>query len=284
MNEPAQEQAPPEPVTLATYRKKIKTGMPTDGIIVLVGPPKVGKTALAASFPDSYVLELETGGADRIDGRIQDIKADTERTCLQNFRRYLLAAVKDPAIKTIVIDTLDALSDYFEEELAALHGLDSIMERKQGVDGRAIWGDYSTKIRGLVGMLEGCGKLVVVNCHTKDPKIDSEGKVVIAAGINIYGKSGPYVLGRATLVGSMFKKDTAAGNGYFVTFKGGPAGNWGGRVDELNDKTLQLPKENPYSAIAAVFAPPAPEPKPEPAKAAPAATKRQPAMAAGGKK
>ena len=43
------------------------------------------------------------------------------------------------------------------------------------------------------------------------------------------------------------------GTEYFLTFQGGPLGNWGSRIDELNDKTLRLPKADPYSAFAAAF-------------------------------
>ena len=39
--------------------------------------------------------------------------------------------------------------------------------------------------------------------------------------------------------------------GFFT--RHGPLGNWGSRIDELNDKTLRLPKADPYSAFAAAF-------------------------------
>src|SRR5438034_203046 len=46
---------------LVESRAKLKEGMPTEGLFVLVGLPKSAKTTLAASFPGSYVLELEKG-------------------------------------------------------------------------------------------------------------------------------------------------------------------------------------------------------------------------------
>ena len=67
---------------------------------------------IAASFPDSYVLELEPHGADRIDGRIHDIRT------LDEFRSVLKAVCNDPAIKVAVIDSMDVLSDWIEGEVA----------------------------------------------------------------------------------------------------------------------------------------------------------------------
>ena len=53
---------------LVPMRPKLKSGLPTEGLAILVGQPKSGKTTFAASFPDSYVLELEPGGGDRVAG------------------------------------------------------------------------------------------------------------------------------------------------------------------------------------------------------------------------
>lgn len=234
---------------LAAYRDRKESGMPTTGLMVLVGNPKSGKTTLAASFPDSYVIELEKGGADRVSGTIDDV------TSIAEFRESLKLAVKEPKIKTIVIDTIDQLSDWLEDEIAKQFGLDSIAERKTGVDGRQVWGEYRARLSALLGYLEASNKLIILNAHCKDPKLDEQNNIIIPAGINLPGKNSGVLAGRAKLIGYCYKKETGTGNTYFLSFKGGPLGTWGSRVDELNDKVLQLPRENPYSAIDNVFKP-----------------------------
>lgn len=249
------EQQTQQATKLAPVRAKRKTGLPTDGILILVGQPKSGKTTFAASFPDSYVLELEPGGADRISGRIHDILN------FNDFRDVLKSLVNEPSIKTIVIDSLDVLSDWIEDEIAKARGLDSITERKQGVDGFEMWGEYRKRIEALIAFLKASKKLVILIAHCREPKLDSNGNLVSPAGINMPGKSGSFIAAQADMIGYVYKKPSGNGTAYFVTFQGGPLGMWGSRVDELNDKTLQLPHHNPYSAFESVFKTNLPESK-----------------------
>ena len=247
MPQPPQATPPGSSVSLVQPRAKVRIGMPTEGIMIFVGQPKSGKTATAASFPNSYVLELEPGGGDRVAGRIHDIKQ------LAEFRDVLKAVVNEPSIKTIVIDSVDVLSDWMEDEIARSRGLETISERKQGVDGFELWGEYRRRVESLVGFLKNSKKLIVLIAHCKEPKLDAGGNLVSPAGINMPGKAGSFLAAQADIIGYVYKKPLGSGTAYFVTFQGGPLGTWGSRVDELNDKTLQLPRENPYSAFEAVF-------------------------------
>ncbi len=238
---------------LIDYRDKPKSGMPKDGIFILVGNPKSGKSTFAASFPNSYVLELEKGGADRIPGRIHDIKD------LTTFRLVLKDVFAEPSIKTVIIDTIDVLSDWIEDEIAKAKGLESITERKVGVDGFALWGEYRKKIEGLVNYLQASNKLIILVAHCKEPKMDSDSNLITPAGINMPGKSGGFLAAQAELIGYSYRKTLGSGTAYYLTFAGGPLGAWGSRVDELNDKTIQLSKQNPYTNFEAIFKTEAPK-------------------------
>ncbi|HAH06911.1 MAG TPA: hypothetical protein DCM05_10360 [Elusimicrobia bacterium] len=225
-----------------------KKGLPTDGLMILVGLPKSGKSKTAASWPGSYVLEVEPGGGDRIDGRIHDIKS------LAEFREALKMVVADPSVKTVVIDSIDVLSDWFEDEIARTAGLSSMTERKAGVDGWALWAELRKKLEALVNYLKACGKFVILIAHTKDPKLDGSGSIVIPAGINVSGKGAGVIAANADAIGNCFKRQIGPTTKYFLSFQGGSLGIWGSRIPELEDKTVELPRENPYSAFAALFA------------------------------
>jgi AAA domain len=259
---------------LVNHRGKKETGMLKSGLMVLVGLPKSGKTTFAASFPDSYVLELERGGGDRVAGRIHDIEAQegtidlggeqVPATVLNVFRAGFEAAVMAANIRTIIIDTLDVFSDLVEDEIAKSRGLSAITERKQGVDGFEVWGEYRKRIEGFVAYAKECGKVVLLLAHCKDPKFE-QGTVITPAGINIPGKSGPYIAAQADVIGYTYKKEIGGKTEYWLTFQGGPLGIWGSRVEELNDKTIKLPKQDPYGAFAALFEAPKAAPAPAPA-------------------
>lgn len=232
---------------LVKPRNAIKTGIPKDGIMILVGLPKSGKTTLASSWPDSYVLELEPGGGDRISGRFHDIKN------LDEFRDVLKLVVVEPSIKTIVIDSIDVLSDWLEDEIAKAAGLTSITERKAGVDGWAIWSELRKRIESLINYLKSSKKLVIIIAHTKDPKLDPNGSVIIPAGINVTGKGASVIAANADAIGNCFKRQVGSTTKYFLSFQGGSLGIWGSRIPELEDKVIELPRENPYSAFESIF-------------------------------
>ena len=234
-------------VILAPARGKKLTGMPTEGLIVLVGLPKAGKTHFVASFPDSVILELEKGGGDRVAGRIQDVKT------LQEFREYFKAAIDDPEIKVIGVDTVDRFNDLIEDDIAQARGLSTISERKAGVDGFELWGEHRQRITGFVEACKNCGKLVVVLAHCRDPKLSTDGSVMIPSGVNMPGKSGPYLAAQADAIGYHYKKQIGGQTQYFLTFQGGPLGTWGSRIEELEDKTIQLSKSDPYGSFASIF-------------------------------
>lgn len=235
---------------LAAPRKAVKTGMPTEGMWLLVGLPKAGKTTLAASIPGAVILELEKNGADRVSGWVQEVPD------MVTFRAALKACLNDKSVKVVVIDTLDVLLDHIEDDVAAKHGLENMSERKEGVNGFAVWGELRQKVNNLVATLKGCGKLVVLLAHLKDPKTDSEGKVVMSNAINAPGKIGSYICSQADAIGNCFKRQSGSSTQYVLSFQGGSGviGMFGSRLSELEDKTVILPKENQWAAVEALFA------------------------------
>ncbi len=267
---------------LIAARKAPKQGMPTEGLGIFVGYPKGGKTSLAASFPGEYVLMLEKNGGDRIDGRIHDIPD------LKTLREILPKLMKEESVKTIAIDSVDVLSDWLECEIAAEHGLEAITDRKEGVNGFELWGTLKTRITNMTSYLKNCGKLVLLVAHTKDAKQDENGKVISPAGINVPGKSGAFIAASADFIGFCSKNELSSGIVYTVSFKGGPLGQWGSRVNELNGRTFALPYGGQYETLMKAFAkngngaarpaatvkPPAPRRQAPKAAAKPAARKK----------
>ncbi|MCX5786076.1 MAG: AAA family ATPase [Elusimicrobia bacterium] len=244
---------------LVSSRKKKKTGMPKSGICIIVGYPKTGKSKFTASFPNSYVLNMDCGDADHIDGRIEDIEdvvdahGNIVKTKLDNFREALMVAIKDPSIEVIVIDTIDTLVENICDEIANKAGLSKITDRLPGVDGFSLWGELGARIDGMINLFKKSGKLFILNAHLREPKLDDNNKVITPAGINVPGKSGDKLAFAADMIGYTFKREVGGKTEYCLTFQGGVAGRWGSRVEELSDKTIKLDGDNPYKSFAALF-------------------------------
>lgn len=234
---------------LPAWRAAPKKGIPTSGLMLVVGHPKSGKSKFVASWPDSVVLETERGGADRIDGRVVDCENKAQ------FNDALLAALADKSVKTIVIDTIDELALWVGAEIAQKKGLASMNDRKQGVDGYALWGEFKDKLEAFTKAMKECGKLVIFVAHCKPPEKSDTGAVITPAGINISGKAASYMAAQAEAIAYAYKQELGSGTAYKLTFRGGPLALWGSRIKELNDKTFDLPEKDPYSAILAAFGP-----------------------------
>lgn len=254
--------AAPEQYPLAGFRPRKKRGMPTSGIFVLNGDPKTGKTTFMASFPDSYVINLDTQDADYVDGRIDDIHEIVEVvdgspvvkvTKLNRFRQALGAAIKDPTIRVIGIDTLDTLAELLATEIANLNNLEKITDRAAGVDGFQMYSDLAKKIDSMIAAFKRSGKLIILGAHRKPAKLDDNNKIVAPAGINVTGKGGEKILFAADLIGETMKLEVGGVTTYHLSFQGGVATRGGSRVEELADKVIKLDKKNPHGSFAAVF-------------------------------
>lgn len=255
MTETQTQEAPAETQTapkfkLAPPRGVLKKGVPTDGVWLVAGLPKNGKTTLAASIAGGVVLEMEKGGADRVPGWVQEIPD------MNTFRQAFVAACQDQNVKAIVVDTLDVIIDNLQAEVAAKFGLETMSERKEGVNGFAVWDFLHEKVAAMVKAFKECGKLVVLLAHFKEPRLDSEGKLVITNSINAPGKIGGYICSHADVIGICSKKRVGDKTQYVIKFHGeGIIGAFGSRIPELEDKTIVLPKASQWAAIEAAFKP-----------------------------
>lgn len=280
-------------MTLVAPRTAPKvTGMPTSGLILLVGDTKSGKTTLAASFPGSYVIELEHKRGDRIaKGRIDDLVERfnelpepgpgeappiREQWLLDAFGEVLQAAVADDSVKTIVIDSADELQKLIASDIAREAGVEFIGKPKQGVDSRALWGEYFERIAGMADFLKECGKLVIIVAHRRPAETDSDGKIIKPAGINVSGKGGDYLAKHAEIIGFMDVRNVGGVSKYILTFKGeSQRAIWRSGVEDLQDKEITISKADPYGSFAAAFSKKAETEKPQLVAATkPAARKR----------
>ena len=132
---------------LSEFRKEPKvTGIPTEGLFLLIGDTKCGKTTFAASFPDSIVIEMEKGRADRLaNARVQEVNS------LEEFGEVLEEIMQHDEIKTVVIDSIDTLAQWVNEDIAKAAGIPFLGKVQKGVDNMSLWGDFGVNVRAMTG-------------------------------------------------------------------------------------------------------------------------------------
>lgn len=248
----AEQQNGTAPSILGGWRPAKKTGMPTSGLFLIVGLEKSGKSALMASAPDSVLLELDKGDADHLAGRIVDIEAQSDgKTALNVFRDAFWEAMEDPKIKVVGIDTFNTLVNWIGQEIAESHGLKSMLDRKEGVNGYGLWDELNAGVDAFINAAKSSGKIVVVAAHSKAPELDEDKRVVVPMGLDCYAKPSSKIAKRADLIGYAYKKEVGGAQEYRLSFKGGPLGAWGSRVETLNDKEIKMDKKDPWGSLVA---------------------------------
>lgn len=241
---------------LAEMRTKPKvSGMPTCGIMLVVGHPKSGKTWFASSAPESILVELERNGADRIPhGRVQEVNNDGPDP-LGELEQVMEAVMADPLIRTVTIDSIDQWATMLQNDIAKRAGLEHMQQTKQGTDNRSLWGEFGHRVHAITDALKASGKLVLLIAHCKPPEKDDQGRVITPAGINVSGKGGAYIAAQAEMIGFVGVRVVAGRAQHYITFKSpSDLAIWRSRVDELHEKEIILAKNDPWGSFAAAFA------------------------------
>lgn len=155
--------------------------------LLLIGPPKSGKTRIAMSFPKPAVLDCDGNLADvrrlGVDFLFESPGADADGNQVKpdvawkNCCDFLGEAVKAPLdeVETIVIDGLSIMSNYLIESLTK-HS--KLMVGTERVMDRQLWQPFRNKMQAF--MLEGraSNKKFIVTCHEEIIRDDQSGAVV----------------------------------------------------------------------------------------------------------
>jgi len=125
--------------------------------ILIFGKKKIGKTTLAAQFPDVLFLMCEPGG------RALSIRQVQVRNWGE-FEGYVALAIKDKKTKTIVVDTTDFAYEYcFQyvcEQMAIEHPSDESFGKG--------WSGVRKEFTAVIGDLLHSNKGIIFISHSKD--------------------------------------------------------------------------------------------------------------------
>jgi len=133
-----------------------------DYTMLLFGEKKIGKTTLAAMFPDAMFLFFEPGGRGL---RVYSSAIGT----WDDARAALKALRKSKKFQTIVVDTADLAYKLAESWVCKGLGIDDPGDAAYGKGWRAVRKEFESWITGLAL----CGKGLIVISHASEQEVES---------------------------------------------------------------------------------------------------------------
>lgn len=137
-------------------------------MLTIVGTPGVGKTTLAALFPNPVIIQAEDGGA-VFDSWDDDAKpmlfpvlprtTEKEGKLIVSTKAVLLEqlralATQDHDYKTVIIDAVTSLHALFEHEVATAYGVDNVADAAGGFHkGYLVVKEYHAEIKSACDYL-----------------------------------------------------------------------------------------------------------------------------------
>jgi hypothetical protein len=239
-------------------------GIPKKLGMIIFGPAKVGKTTFACEFPSSLIIEAEPNGADFQRCKKMDIFAKSEEIktslknesvhpCLKQIRKVYKLLKKDNTFETVIIDSLDKVASWIEDEVCKEVGIQTIMETKKGERHGAQWALYNEKILMFIETFLSLEKRIIFLAHTKKIESDGMGNILNPKTINLYGKTTEDVLAIVDNIGYMFCQKYEGIVKHYLSFEPGINVIAGSRHPALSGKIIELPKGKGYESFASLF-------------------------------
>lgn len=223
-------------------------GIPKNFSILVFGPPKSGKTTWGASWKNSLVLECEPGGAKFTRCHKVDVNSYEE------LRGYYKLLEKDTRFDTLVIDSLDRVAMWIEQEICKELNIGSIMESKKGERIGSQWALYADRVLAFMASWQLLNKQMVFLAHSKKAELADGGVVINPKTISLYGQTANRVMAIVDNIGYLYAQENAEGEiKRYLSFRPGVYVEAGSRHPALTDKIIELPKEGGYEAFAALF-------------------------------
>ena len=207
--------------------KKRKAITHNPKIMLLYGPPKIGKTTMLSKLDKCLIIDTEKGSR-MVDGAI--IEA--------NSRKELISVIKSAKeghnFKYIAIDTIDKVVQWAENAVCEEHQVQSLADLAYGKG----WGLARDKVMNTIRTLSDvCDHLIVIG-HRKTAKAIIEGQETIEPeSLDITGRLKNMIMADCDAIGYVFRDED---ENLKVTFKSDNSLEAGSRSPHLRGQVIDF--------------------------------------------
>jgi hypothetical protein len=232
-------------IQLPSQARPPVTQSPT--VLLLYGPPKVGKSSSAVQLEENLVFDLESGSK-LLSGLIVDVPniARQERLSPLNIlRKYygLLSQNTNGHYRFITFDTIDVLEDLLIEEVSKKHDVRHISDLAFG-KGDAILRD---EFFNLINAFRELGYKIILIGHRRRSIIGETGNEVLIRELDLRGKMRNMIMAYADAIGYVYSSNSSL----LVSFKTGANEDVaaGSRCSYLANREIELARFNDQGQI-----------------------------------
>ncbi len=234
-------------------KQKVEPTRKNPKSMVLFAKPKVGKTEMCASLPNSLLIDLEDGSdfVSAIKVNVLGLAKEQNKQPLDIIQELIQeikeenAKVGGYAYKFGILDTVTAA----EEMVLPLAGnlyRNTVQGRNwQGGDIRQLpnGAGYQYTREALwmfINMFKELFETVIILGHIKDKLIEKDGKEMNERGLDLAGKSGALLCSQVDAIGYVYRDEDGDTS---INFKPSESVTCGSRSEHLKNKTIKIIKQ-----------------------------------------
>lgn len=252
--------------------KKVKATYTSPHILLIYGPPKVGKTTVLSQLPNCLILDLENGSKflDALKTNVLGLEPpvgeneDQEKKRVKEGKYYLSEIGRaihkaEKPYKYVALDTVTKLEEWCEWEGTQLYMRSSTGKNfNRAKDGlvlpRSKWSSVLTLPNGggyfwlRVAMKKWLDKIytladhIILVGHLLDKQIEKKGKEVSAKDLDLTGKLKRIVCAHADAIGYLYRDEDKV----FINFNTSDEVNCGSRCEHLKGQNISFDWKSIY--------------------------------------
>jgi len=223
-------------MTLAKKKRKAISSDPN--LMLIYGPPKIGKTTILAELDNCLIIDTERG-ANMVEGYIEEVNNRDELIEL------ILKAKEGHDYKYCALDTIDKVVEWAEKQVCAEESVRAIADLPFGKG----FGLVREKVLNTIDTLKGIFPRVIIVGHRKTAKAILEGATMVEPeSLDITGKLKNMIMSACDAIGYVYRSEEEedGSSELMISFKSNGALEAGSRSPHLRGKQLQFNWNNIY--------------------------------------